>query len=382
MALGAAPQKFLRIEITWVLEIHRTTQLHTGEFVGTCQRHAAVLGIAGVEVAAKRLPTGAACGKVDQVGHAVAVHHRREGACALPIAQAQLDVAAGFGLQRRVAVLAEALVQRGRAECRARRSGGAPARCKGVAVGQAARALAAEFAVAVVAQVGLHGVRACAEAVAQRQRVLRTAARGAAHQRGVFKLVLTALQRSAQAVCTETPVVLPQVAAQLRLREVGRRCGFITAERLVHREARAVGVAPLGCPVRTSGVQAAQVAVVIGRGRFVGESVVARVESAHEQVRANAVLRIDAVAQARGGTGAAVAIVVGVVGAAGLGVKTIAARMRQAHRIVHRTLRPGRATHTRLNLACTLVAKADTDKRYCRAFALARKKLDHAANGV
>ena len=275
VALGAPCQLLAGIAVVRVLEVHRTTQLHAGELVGTCQRDAAVLGIAGVEVAAKRLPTGAACGKVDQVGHAVAVHHRREGACALPIAQAQLSVAAGLGLQRGVAVLAEALVQRGRTKCRARRCGGAPARCKGVAVGQAAGALAAEFAVAVVAQVGLHAVRACAETVAQRQRVLRTAARGATHQRGVFKLVLTALQRSAQTVRAQTPVVLPQVAAQLRLREVGRGCGLVAAERLVHRNARAVGVAPLGGPVRARRVQAVEVAVVVGRRRLVSKAVVA-----------------------------------------------------------------------------------------------------------
>ena len=93
-------------------------------------------------------------------------------------------------------------------------------------------------------------------------------------------------------------------------------------------------------------------------------------------------LRIHAVAQARGGAGAAVAVIVGVVRAAGLAVKAAAARMGQAQRIVQRALGPGRAAHAGLDLARTLVAQADADIGRRRAFALAGEQLDDTANGV
>ena len=385
MALGAAGELFAGIEVARVLQIDRTVHLHARETVRSGQRHARIFGARGVGIAAEGGCATAGPGEQDQVADAVAVGHGREAAAALGIAHADLGVAAALGAQRGVAVFAEALVQRGRTEGRTHRGRGTPAGGEPIAIRQAARGLATELAVVVVAQVGLHGVRACRETVAQGQPILCAAARQAGTpgiECGVVDMVFAALERRAQAVRTQAPVVLPQGAAQLRFGAVGRRHGLVAADRIADRHPRAVHLTPLRGPVRARCVQTVLVAVVLGRCGLVGESVVARIEPAHEQVGANAVLCIDAVAQPRASTGAAIAIVVGVVRAAGLGVKAAAARMGQAQGIVQRALRARRAAHARFDLARALATQAHANIGLGRAFAFAGEELNDATDGV
>ena len=383
--LGAAPQLLAGVEVARVLDVDGAVPLHTGPLLRGGQRQAFVLGARRAGVAAEGGGAAAGGAEDDQVAHAVAVHHGRESAAALGIAQAQLGVAAGLGAQRGQAVFAEALVQRGRAEGGAQRGRDAPGRRDGVAVGHATGALAAELAVVVVAQVDLHRVAAGTVAVAQRQRVLRAAlvdgqARGG--ERGVVQAVFAALQCGAETVCAQAVFVLPDVAAQAGFRAVERRRGLVAAGRIRDRHARAVGLGPLRRPGQAGGVQAVQVAVVHRAGGLVGEGVIAGVHAAGQQGGVELVAGIDLVAQPGVARGAAVAVAVGVVRAAGLGVKSVAARMGQAQGIVQRLVGPYGAADAGLQLARALAAQAHAHVGRRSTLALAREELDHAADGV
>ena len=211
--------------------------LHAAQLVRASQRNALVLGARGVDVAAKSGAAVTTASKSDQVGDAVAVGHGRKAAAALGIAQAHFDVAAAFGLQAGVAVLAKALVQRRRAKCRASRRGGAPMGRKSVAIGDAAGVLAAKLTVIVVAQVQLQAVRAGLVAITQGERVLRTAfGDGGAPlvQRRVVQIIFAPLQRGGEQVRAHAVLVLPQVAAQLGFSAVGRGFGFVAAQGVSH----------------------------------------------------------------------------------------------------------------------------------------------------
>ncbi len=359
--------------------------LHACPVVRSGEREALVLRARYVGVTAKTGGTGARAAEQDQVAEPVAVHGGREAAAALGIAQAQFGVVAGLGPQGGHAVFTEALVQRGGTEGRAHRRRGAPLRRERVAVGQAACALAAEFAVVVVPHIDLHGVAARVVAVAQRQGVLRAAAvqRGAPGiQCRVVQVVFAALQRGAEAVRAQAVVVLPQVAAQVGLCAVGRGGGFVARGRIGDRHAGAIGLGPLRGPVQPRRAQAAVVAVVHRAGRLVRETVVGRIHAAGQQGGVELVAGIDLVAQASVARGAAVAVTVGVVRAAGLGVKAVAARMGQAQGIVQRLVGPYGAADAGLQLARALAAQAHAHVGRRSALALAREKLDHATDGV
>ena len=385
MSLGAARQLFAVGQVARVLQVDGAVPLHARPVVRGRKRQALVLRARYVGVTAKTGGTGARAAEQDQVAEPVAVHGGREAAAALGIAQAQFGVMAGFRPQTGHAVFTEALVQRGGTKGRAHRGGGAPLRCDGVAVGQAAGALAAEFAVVVVAHIELHRVAARVVAIAQRQGVLRAAAvqRGAPGVQGrVVQVVFAALQRGAEAVRAPAVFVLPQVAAQVGFGAVGRGGGFVAGGGIGDRHAGAVGGGPLRSPVQAGGAQALLATVVHRAGGLVARGVVARVQAAGQQRGVELVLRIDLVAQACVARGVAVAVAVGVVRAAGLGVKAVAARMGQAQGVVQRLVRPGCAADAGLQLARALAAQAHTHVRRRSALALAREELDHAADGV
>ena len=153
-------------------------------------------------------------------------------ALVLPV-QAQLGIAAFFGLQAGLAVFREALIQGRHAECRAHGCRYAPVLRKGKAVGCAARGFAAKFAVAVMAHIQLQGMRAAAVAVAQRHGVL-VAVLLALRNRCVGQLVLAALQRSGKGVAALFPFVLQQVVAQFGFRAVGGRFRFVPLPRVIN----------------------------------------------------------------------------------------------------------------------------------------------------
>src|SRR5690606_1728639 len=137
--------------------------------------------------------------------------------------------------------------------------------------GHAARVLAAELAVGVVAQVQLQRVVARVKAIAQRQRVLRAVAVDGV----VGQLVFAPLQRGGEQVRAQAVFVLPEIAAQVRARQVVRRRGFVPADRVADRQARAVGIRPLRRPRETRRTQAVVVLVVLRVGGGVFGAVVA-----------------------------------------------------------------------------------------------------------
>ena len=145
-------------------------------------------------------------------------------------------------------------------------------------------------------------MRAAAQAIAKGQRVLRAVAVNGlveAVKSGVVQCIFAALERGTQAVSAQTVFVLPDVTAQLRFGAVQRRLGFVAAERVGDRQARAVGIAPLRIPGQASGAQAVLVAVIVRLQRLVAKSVIARIHVAGQQRGVHAVAGVDFETHAR-----------------------------------------------------------------------------------
>ena len=165
-------------------------------------------------------------------------------ALVLPV-QPQFHIAAFFRLQARLAVFRKTLVQRGHAKRRARRRRYAPVWRKRKAIRRTACGFAAKFAVAIVARIHLHRVRAVAVAIAQRHGVLVTIL-FAVGNRGIDQFVFAALKSSGKGMVALLPFVLQQVVAQLGFRQIGRGLRFIFLPRFIDRQTRAPYRRPLG----------------------------------------------------------------------------------------------------------------------------------------
>ena len=266
VALGAACQLATGIQIVWVLEVERAIERDGAQLVRGGQGHAFVFGAAHALVATVAGWAGSRGTIDDQVAHAIAVRDHAGAAGALRPTRADFQIAAGFRLQRCVAVFAEALVQRRRTERGSARCRHSPFLGQRVAVGQAAGALATEFAVLVAAQIRLQGVRAGVQRIAERQSVLRTIAFeiGPTNEgRGVVQLVLAALERCGQAVNAEMQLVLKTVIAQRGLGHVEIRSRAVLRIRLIHFHSGAVDVIPLRIPCQSDGAQLVVIMVIL-----------------------------------------------------------------------------------------------------------------------
>ena len=318
--------------------------------------HAAVLRVGGVAIAtgvsARAVGAGTRTRDVgDQVRHLVAVSDQAELAAALFVLHATFDIARSLRLQAGQAIGTEALVKRGRAEGGAGGHDGAPVGCEAVGIGGAAGGVAAELAVVIAAGVELQGVRATAQGIAQRQRVLR-ALGDHRHGAGVVEAVFAALERQRQLTAAQRQVVLPEVAGHGSVGHIRRRDRLVTVFAAGNAQLGGVGIAPFGRPVQAQGLHFRPTVVVVP-GR---ETVVLGIHVAVEQAGVQAVHGIELPAQAARHRGAAVAIAVGV--AVGLGVEAVAGLARSAQGVIDFALlaAEGRAdlaramaAHTRFN---------------------------------
>ena len=323
----------------------------------------------GVLVAAEGRAARPGGAEGDEVAHLVAVGGHAKAAGALRPVQADLDVARLLGLQRGLAVLREALVQRGHTKRGARRRRHAPAGRKAVAIGHATGAVAAEFTVAVVPRVDLQRVRAGRVAVSQGDGVLVPALVDG----GVGQVVFAPLQRRRDQVAAAAPFVLEQVVAQRGAAVVGIGFGRVALARFADRQARAVVLRPLRRPGSAQRAQPV-VAAVVQAGR---EAVVLRLHVGVGAAGFEPVRVVQLKAQATAEAAVAVAVAVGV--GAGAAVEAVADVARRAQRVIDGA---AFAAEARFELLGAVVAETGADVGREGAIALLGEDLHHAGNGV